>query len=239
MKEKTFSDPLEPLSEDANRAMLGCCEELAKDASDAMWMMDDIVRRAEENIRLWNDNNKYARLIRKAYECKFGKPKEIDMKEKKTKKMTKAEAFEYLKGKKIKCICAVAHEDAQANKVEKFLFEIGCRYHFANHIGWRDWYWPLYGFIVDKNGEIYVAFENHMDFFAQDLSEPISADDILSIEIVEEKKVLSVDCALEHAKWIMKYLREECSPHTKMIIEGDHAELVEGVKSVIWKEDME
>lgn len=93
MKEKTFSDPLEPLSEDANRAMLGCCEELAKDASDAKWMIDDIVRRAEENIRLHNDNNKYARFLRACYESKFGKPKGKDiMEEKKTIKEWK-EAF--------------------------------------------------------------------------------------------------------------------------------------------------
>lgn len=114
-------------------------------------------------------------------------PKDI-MEEKKTKKMTKEEAFEWLKGKKIKCICAVAYEDAQANKVEKFLKDVGCKYHFVNHISWRDWYWPLYGFIVDKKGEIYVAFEDQMDFFKQNLNEPISVDDILSIEIVEENR---------------------------------------------------
>ena len=109
------------------------------------------------------------------------------MKEKKTKKMTKAEAFEWLKGKKIKCICAVAYEDAQANKVEKFLKDVGCKYHYANHISWRDWYWPLYGFIVDENGKIYAAFENQMDFFIQSPNEYIRVDDILSIEIVDEK----------------------------------------------------
>lgn len=110
------------------------------------------------------------------------------MEEKKTKKMTKAEAFEWLKGKKIKYICAAASEDTQADKVEGFLKDVGCKYHFANHISWRDWYWSLYGFIVDSKGEIYVAYENQMDFFEQNLNEPISVDDILSIEIVEEEK---------------------------------------------------
>lgn len=124
--------------------------------------------------------------------------------------MTKAEAFEWLKGKKIKCICAVAHEDAQANKVERFLKDVGCKYHFANHISWCDWYWPLYGFIVDKKGEIYVAFENQTDFFEQDFSELISADDILSIEIVEEKYELefNYDKVVELAKPLMHYLNE-------------------------------
>lgn len=108
------------------------------------------------------------------------------MKEK--KKMTKAEAFEYLKGKKIMCYAGIANIFDEPTKVEKFLLDVGCKYHFANHISWCDWYWPLYGFIVDKKGEIYVAFENQKDFFEQDFSELISADDILSIEIVEEKK---------------------------------------------------
>lgn len=110
------------------------------------------------------------------------------MEEKKTKKMTMAEAFEWLKGKKIKYICDAASEDTQADKVEEFLKDVGCKYHFVNHISWRDWYWSLYGFIVDSKGEIYVAYENQMDFFEQNLNEPISVDDILSIEIVEEEK---------------------------------------------------
>lgn len=100
--------------------------------------------------------------------------------------MTKFEAFEYLKGKKIKCYAGIANIFDEPTKVERFLKDVGCKYHFANHIGWRDWYWPLYGFIVDSKGEIYVAFEDQMDFFKQNPNEPISADDILSIEIVEE-----------------------------------------------------
>ena len=108
------------------------------------------------------------------------------MEEKKTKKMTKAEAFEYLKGKKIMCYAGIANIFDEPTKVEKFLLEIGCRYQFANHIGWRDWYWPLYGFIVDSKGKIYVAFEDQMGFFKQNFNEPISVDDILSIEIEEE-----------------------------------------------------
>ena len=110
------------------------------------------------------------------------------MEEKKTKKMTKAEAFEWLKCKKVKCYAGITNLNDEPDKVEKFLKDVGCRYHFANHISWRDWYWPLYGFIVDSKGEIYVAFEDQRDFFEQNFNEPISADDILSIEIVEEEK---------------------------------------------------
>lgn len=178
MKEKTFSDPLEPLSEDANRAMLGCCEELAKDASDAMWMMDDIVRRAEENIRLWNDNNKYARLIRKAYECKFGKPKEIDMEEKKTKTMTKAEAFEYFKKKKI----LAKEKDANIGVQEK-LFQCGIEWAGGGSV-------PLYYsdyLIVEESGRLYHCGLDDRYWFAHHY-ESIDADDILSMGIVEEDK---------------------------------------------------
>ena len=165
--------------------------ELNKQMCDIKWMRDDIVRRAEKNIRLHYDNKKYARLVRSAYERKFAKPKEKDiMEEKKTKKMTKAEAFEWLKGKKIECYCAFPYEGAHANKVEKFLLEIGCTYHFANHFAWRDWYWPLYGFIVDSKGDIYVVFEDQRDFFTQNFNESISVEDILSIEIAEEDKSL-------------------------------------------------
>lgn len=67
--------------------------DLGKTMNDAKCMMDDIIRRAEENIRLHNDNNKYARLVRAAYERKYGKPKGKDiMEEKKTIKEWK-EAF--------------------------------------------------------------------------------------------------------------------------------------------------
>ena len=121
----------------------------------------------------------------------------LEQMEKKAKKMTKAEAFEWLKGKKIMCYAGIAYILDEPTMVEKFLLEIGCRYHFANHIGWRDWYWPLYGFIVNKTGEIYAAFENQRDFFAQDFSELISVDDILSIEIVEEKKKSEEEEALD------------------------------------------
>lgn len=145
------------------------------------------------------------------------------MEEKKTKKMAKVEAFEYLKGKKVACDC-LNDED-----VQRKLFEVGIR--------WRGGKADVTGaapfLYINPDG---ITHGGSLEWFNLHEYEEISADDILSIEIVEDRKVLSVDCALEHAKWIMKYLREECSPHTKMIIEGDHAELVEGVKSVVWEE---
>ena len=143
------------------------------------------------------------------------------MKEKKTKKMTKGEAFEYLRGKKVAC------DNRNEELVQCKLFEVGIRW-YSDCGRLRN----VPFLFIDADGMTYC--ESREWFDAQDYEE-INADDILSIEIVEGKEVLRVDCALEHAKWIMKYLREECSPHTKMIIEGDHAELVEGVQSVVWK----
>jgi hypothetical protein len=184
------------MKECKNSDILPCSEETVQGIIEAL-------RKLEEASELSEASNRLAEHI---FEDILKSIKSDDMKEKKTKKMTKAEAFEWLKGKKIKCICAVAYEDAQANKVERFLKAVGCKYHFANHISWRDWYWPLYGFIVDKKGEIYVAFEDQMDFFEQNFNEPISADDILSIEIVEDE--FSYDKVVELAKPLMAYLNE-------------------------------
>lgn len=76
------------------------------------------------------------------------------MEEKKTKKMTKAEAFEWLKGKKV--LCKVYDYD-KMEAVQGFVKSLG-------------FHWSDYS----------ERFEEHE-------YEEISVDDILSIEIVEEK----------------------------------------------------
>lgn len=180
---KALSDPMESLSEDTERAMLGCCELLAKDASDAELMMDDIVRRAEENIRRYNDNNKYARLIRKAYECKFGKPKEKDiMEEKKTKTMTKAEAFEYFKKKRVVC------DNFNSVAIQRKFFEAGIKWRGGSTEATDDRGSFMF---VDLNG--CLTHCNSREWFDTHEYEEISADDILSIEIVDEKECSEED----------------------------------------------
>jgi hypothetical protein len=98
------------------------------------------------------------------------------MEEKKTKKMTKAEAFEYLKEKKV---------DASINEseVQLKLFSIG--------VVWCT---------LDSNptlgvGYLFIDKECHMTHCGHDFRwykyhhyEEISVEDILSIEIVEEEK---------------------------------------------------
>lgn len=149
------------------------------------------------------------------------------MEEKKTRIMTKAEAFEWLKGKKVKCYAGITNLNDEPDKVEKFLKDVGCRYHFANHISWRDWYWPLYGFIVDSKGEIYVAFEDQRDFFEQNPNEPISADDILSIEIVDEKKK-SENVSIELEKWIGVIRDKFCCNGWSFVISASNFALFSG-----------
>lgn len=120
------------------------------------------------------------------------------MEEKKTKKMTKAEAFEYLKEKKV---------DASINEreVQLKLFSIG--------VVWCT---------LDSNptlgvGYLFIDKECHMTHCGHDFRwykshhyEEISADDILSIEIVEEKYELefNYDKVVELAKPLMHYLNE-------------------------------
>ena len=104
------------------------------------------------------------------------KEKNRFMEEKKTKKMTKAEAFEYLKGKKVYVNSHSAH-------IQTKLFEAG----YTRSSGSRN---------VDNEDMPFLLTTNHGEFFAicnmRDFAkvsyEEISADDILSIEIVEEKK---------------------------------------------------
>ena len=151
-------------------------------------------------------------------------PKGIIMEEKKTKKMTKAEAFEWLSNKKI---------DASINEreVQLKLFSLG--------VVWNT---------LDSNPTLGVDYllidkECHMthcggdwDYYKTHRYDEISVDDILSIEIVDDEDNIAEKKAFQQARDIMKWLREEQSPHTLMIIDGYHVELLDGVKAEVWKE---
>ena len=101
------------------------------------------------------------------------------MEEKKTRRMTRAEAFEYLKGKKVAC------DGSNNEAVQRKLFDVGigwlnCSTHVIKEI------YVVFLFI-DLRGKITHCGGNRVYFYNHDYEE-ISADDILSIEIVEEKK---------------------------------------------------
>ena len=113
------------------------------------------------------------RLAEHIFEDILKSIKSNDMEEKKTKKMTKAEAFEYLKHKKV---AVTGDTIALQNK----LFNIGYK--------WCD------GSIVAMPMVDFLLIDDETFQFTESLSHfrncgygEISADDILSIEIVEEE----------------------------------------------------
>lgn len=124
-------------------------------------------------------------------------PKDI-MKEKKTKKMTKAEAFEYLKGKKVR-----VRGRETSEKVQSKLFACGVQW----KSGGTDF--CDYGnyYVINSHG--LLGHCDGMDFYWEYLIyEEISADDILSIEIVESTPKFSYEKVVELAKPLMEYLND-------------------------------
>jgi hypothetical protein len=105
-----------------------------------------------------------------------------DMEEKKTKKMTKAEAFEWLKCKKV-------NTKGKGEEVQTKLFECGfswvngqCRYYdFSDYL------------LFEDDGKLWHCGEVGDSYWKLHNFEEISADDILSIEIVDEKKCSEED----------------------------------------------
>ncbi len=110
----------------------------------------------------------------------------IDMKEKKTKKMTKAEAFEYLKGKKV-------YANGKGKEVQKKLFDCGVK--------WASGKSEYYDFsdylLIESNGDLYHCGNCGEAYFRMHHFEEIYVDEILSIEIVDEKKKSEEEEALD------------------------------------------
>lgn len=117
------------------------------------------------------------------------------MEEKKTKTMTKAEAFEYLKGKKV-------YANGRGKEVQMKLFECG--------VGWATNHFVYYDFgdylLIETDGRLYHCGHEGDSYWRAHHFKEISVDDILSIEIVEEE--LSYDKVVELAKPLMHYLNE-------------------------------
>lgn len=114
--------------------------------------------------------------------CDIGKAiltkKKDDMEEKKTKKMTKAEAFEYFKKKKI-----LAKEEGTNIGVQEKLFQCGIEWVSGISV-------PFYHsdyLIVEESGHLYHCGHDDRYWLAHHY-ESVEADDILSIEIVDEEK---------------------------------------------------
>ena len=102
------------------------------------------------------------------------KEKNRFMEEKKTKKMTKAEAFEWLKHKKV-------YVGGNSAVIQEKLFEAGFEW-AENKRNISNLEQPF--LILSEGGGIF--YSNNMCHYLERSHEEISADDILSIEVVEE-----------------------------------------------------
>ena len=104
--------------------------------------------------------------------------------------MTKAEAFEYLKGKKVACV-------SRSRDVQRKLFEVGIRW----NTGYADFLPNISFLFINTEGMTQCGSRKWFDTHAY---EEISADDILSIEIVEDTKP---DCERnEHVKALQELI---------------------------------
>ena len=105
------------------------------------------------------------------------KEKNRFMEEKKTKKMTKAEAFEWLKCKKVDTI-------GLGEEVQKRLFDCGVK--------WANGKCEYYDFsdylLIENNGDLYHCGNCGESYFRMHHFEEIYAHDILSMEIIDENK---------------------------------------------------
>ena len=113
--------------------------------------------------------------------------------------MTKAEAFEYLKGKKVR-----VSDEEMNDRVQSKLFACGVQWKGG---GTNVCYYSDYLVITPE------GFLCHCDGLGEDywnslFHEEISADDILSIEIVEGTPKFSYEKVVELAKPLMEYLND-------------------------------
>lgn len=137
------------------------------------------------------------------------------MEEKKTKRMTRAEAFEWLKGKKVAC------NGLNNEAVQRKLFEVGIR--------WCDGSVEVTGYaaflFINPNG---ITHCESREWFDTHEYEEISADDILSIEIVEEKKEESENIHNDLEKWIEIVRNKYCRNGWSFVISESKCALIKG-----------
>lgn len=114
------------------------------------------------------------------------------------KKMTKAEAFEYLKSKKVR-VC----DRETSEKVQSKLFDCG--------VIWKNGgtYFCDYGnyFVINSHG-LLAHCDGMGPYWENLINEEITAGDILSIEIVEGTPEFSYEKVVELAKPLMEYLND-------------------------------
>ena len=133
----------------------------------------------------------------------------------KTKKLTRAEAFEYLRGKKVAC------DSSNEDLVQLKLFEVG--------IMWRNSTTDVLEgapfLFINPNG---ITHCQSGEWFYTHEYEKISADDILSIEIVDEKKEEAENINNELEKWIEIVRKKYCRNGWSFVISESKCALIKG-----------
>lgn len=151
--ERRLSDPLDPPSEETMKRVSDVLEHYLKTMRELNRKSKLPIEVTEEHIKIIN---------------RF-------MEEKKTKKMTmtKAEAFEWLKHKKVAVV-------GDARAIQNKLFKIGYKWCDGSIV-----VMPMVGFLLIDDETF--QFTESQPHFKNCAYEEISADDILSIEIVGEE----------------------------------------------------
>lgn len=118
------------------------------------------------------------------------------------KKMTKAEAFEYLKGKKVKCYLGY-------NYVGKLLLTKIIECGFKSEITVPEGNEPFsWAFFMLSNGDAMMLDLAFADTYRTYEYDEINAEELLSIEIVEGTPEFSFKKVVELAKPLMEYLND-------------------------------
>lgn len=137
------------------------------------------------------------------------------MEEKKTKKMTKAEAFEYLKGKKVLC------RSSKMDAVQVFVKSLG--FYWSDHSEE-----PMLVSILFLGKDGSLVYTGSQKWFKEHEYEEISADDILSIEIVEDKKEEAENIHNDLDKWIEIVRNKYCRHGWSFVISESNYGLIRG-----------
>lgn len=123
--------------------------------------------------------------------------------------MTKAEAFEWLKGKKV-------NTKGKGEEVQTKLFECG--------FSWVNGQCKYYGFsdylLIETNGVLYHCGCDGDSYWRLHHFKEVSADDILSIEIIEDKNNEFVDCSepCPEIKAVQELLRNSTGLKDKIVV---------------------
>jgi hypothetical protein len=152
--------------------------------------------------------------------CDIGKAiltkKKNDMEEKKTKKMTKAEAFEWLKGKKV-------NAKDKDRVVQMKMFDCGIKWRCG-----KSEYFNFGSLLFIDNEGFLSHCGNDKEYWKRHAYKEISADDIISIEIVKDKngEEAALDLISTVGARLSKVLRD-MEGHKHVVITEDDVILYE------------